>query len=897
VVSASGLLVDARTIGAAEMRRRVLADWVPGTQVHRLHDDVWVVRWPSARRVRCERAPGLPLVETGTGLVGLPVAAGAAPARGLARMVHGALAVDALSADSLHDPSLWLDVSDFTVAAVQPIGPAPAGAPKVDMAAPATFDPRAKLSGIPAASEAQQRLLAALVARGPASGREGSGAASSSSRAFTAILGRVARLAHALVERVRSAAAGRTSAKGPAAPTRQGAPRQSWLARMTERVAAAFSRAVWTSRLGQILGRQHAEHLQRMMDMFERGDTDEALRHAIPLGTEVAEGLRRLPLGVPSPRTSLDIHLGLVPAAGLGLGQDLYSQLQAMYRAAFRRLEAQGRIDEAAFVLAELLQAHEEAVAFLEKHGRLRFAAEIAEARDLAPGLVVRQWFIAGDRERALRIAAERGAFADAIVRLEKQGTRDDVVVLRLLWGNALADAGDYIAAVNAVWPLPEASRIALAWIDRALATESPAATALLTRKLERCPERFPEIRDTAVRVLEADDAEGVQRRLLLAGALADMPPAAGLPPLARAAARSVVRDAGLYRRAGYAGVLRKLVQQAGDGALRTDLPRIDTRPEPPLATWSRPFEMTVDAAHVGTGPVLDAVFLSSGRMLVARGEAGAFLLSRQGRTMAHFDVPVHALVISDHEDRAIGVAYRGEMRRLYRLDLVSQRAEVWCDTDIVAFAPDYDGRRWFVANTDLYAIDVTRPRFEATWHVSDVTPVPVGLQIARSDSRLCVFVPLPERQVWMYELPRLILRERREVARPNESRAATPAISKTGLLLEHASDELGALEVRWETGRDERPSIGLIEEDSGEAAGPLAVDGDWAAVSVRGRERMRVVLLDAREMRPRAVLRLDRTRDVRLRFGAGKLTIADDLGRLLVLDLHEGWLIRDLRL
>lgn len=61
-----------------------------------------------------------------------------------------------------------------------------------------------------------------------------------------------------------------------------------------------------------------------------------------------------------------------------GFGQDLYAELRALYRAAFQRLDAQGRIEQAAFVLAELLQANEEAVSYLERHGRLRLAAEMA---------------------------------------------------------------------------------------------------------------------------------------------------------------------------------------------------------------------------------------------------------------------------------------------------------------------------------------------------------------------------------------------------------------------------------------------------------------------------------------------------------------------------------------
>jgi len=60
-------------------------------------------------------------------------------------------------------------------------------------------------------------------------------------------------------------------------------------------------------------------------------------------------------------------------------------------------------IDEAAFVLAELLHADVEAIALLERHGRLRAAAELAEARPVPPALAVRAWLLAGDAARSPR--------------------------------------------------------------------------------------------------------------------------------------------------------------------------------------------------------------------------------------------------------------------------------------------------------------------------------------------------------------------------------------------------------------------------------------------------------------------------------------------------------------
>src|SRR5262249_25924337 len=147
-----------------------------------------------------------------------------------------------------------------------------------------------------------------------------------------------------------------------------------------QRLTTAFhqlsARVATASRLSRLMGRRHAAYIHRMVEMFEHGDIREALRYAIPLGVPEAESLRGVPLRLPGPRADLAIK---PPAAGAAwsvnrVAPDLYGELQRLYRAAFERLESQGHIEEAAFVLAEVLHAHEEAVAFLERHGRLRLA-------------------------------------------------------------------------------------------------------------------------------------------------------------------------------------------------------------------------------------------------------------------------------------------------------------------------------------------------------------------------------------------------------------------------------------------------------------------------------------------------------------------------------------------
>src|SRR5689334_20703405 len=73
MVSATGFLIDARLIGMDEARRRVLALWSPGAQVYRIEDDL-LIRLAAPTSVRCITAPGLPLIEAGSALLGAPLA-------------------------------------------------------------------------------------------------------------------------------------------------------------------------------------------------------------------------------------------------------------------------------------------------------------------------------------------------------------------------------------------------------------------------------------------------------------------------------------------------------------------------------------------------------------------------------------------------------------------------------------------------------------------------------------------------------------------------------------------------------------------------------------------------------------------------------------------------------
>jgi hypothetical protein len=658
--------------------------------------------------------------------------------------------------------------------------------------------------------------------------------------------------------------------------------------------------------------------MAKMMAMFEGGDLDEALRHAIPLN-DLPPALGDSPaLGIPKPRNELNI----IPqqrrsTRNIGAGDDLMTYLRQLYRSAFERLAAQGRFEEAAFVLAELLRNNEEAVAFLERHRKFRLAAELAEARELPPGMVVRQWFLAGEVKRAIGIARRTQAFADAVLRLDKTH-KDQAEKLRLIWAEALAQGGNYAGAVDVIWPVARERMKAREWMDRTIEVGGPVAARMLARKLSLAPEEFEDIRTRALTFLEDEAFEHRAARLSFAEALCSGTSNIEAQTLARVTARAILRDAGLQNYALQANQFRSLVNFSSDGALRTDVPPFPNSAE---AGPRKHLRQAFYAADCGSMPVADAAFLGDGRMLVALGEAGVKLLTRDGRTVTHFDQPAHCLVLSDHGDRAIALARRGEVWRLARIDLLARRASDWCETQIDAFAANYDGSLWFIGSKgDFYAIDANAEKFEALWRVPDTGEKVIGVTRSASSCSFLTISADRELEQWVYRLPLLTLRSRNSPTKPPDNVACVvlrAILSPAGLFLDQSLycdlaeqpdvspkgktaaepskiSFLPVLQLRVFDGDVAREFA--IGDDQCQPGQPEIV-GNQVVSPVYEEAGARVRVIDLGNQRVTASLFLSGARQVSTRLTDSSLTIADDCGRLLVLDINRNCLARDLRI
>jgi len=1258
-VVANGLYVDVRSLGAEEAKRRILALWTPACEVHRLADHL-VILFRDPARLHTSESPGGLLVRQGNLLSAVPLEKDELAAHDegplSVLLCEGGMALKRpLGAATIEDPSSWMDTSDFTVVGdIEPLGRVLG--PPARAIVPVSTDVRAALGQpeeTPGAAAAREAILASLGVASEKKGssremlrgaRGGGGDSGVGSGFLGGLLRAVASLLAALLPLRSSPDESEDEGSSGASGEGRGSRRRGLAVRdeqassglspwdaLSHRLRVWAARFLVWSRLAQHIGRRQAEYLSRMMEMFDQGDLDAALRHAIALGGE-GGGPVAPALGTPSPRGDLRIAPRRAGAGTAMLGTaDLLEELRRVYRRAFEQLDARGEIDKAAFVLAELLQASEEAVSFLERHQRFRLAAEIAEARDLPAGLVVRQWILAKEVPRAVKIARARGAFAEAVSRLDASGHKREAASLRVLWADHLATSGDFAGAIQAIWPVEQARPLAREWLDRAIASGGPVAARMAIRKVRLVPEAFSEVRDIVVGLLREPGEDGLVNARAVAAEITLAPPDGPSCALAKPALRALMRagdrddtdtqerllrhakDAALtadVRRSraeksvsahvrvtatastamgharkvnedaavattltdarapmdsvhaeqnaaqnglvllavdglggwpeahviaervcaqiveelrgavrwgadptvaaaaleraisganrrlftdgrtnpalrgvgatlvaatiagdslviGHVGDCRAYLCRAGrltavtrdhslvealldegkltpeevadfphknvimralgvsddmkvdlwrvplcngdvlllcsDGLWNTveeagltsalasrgavqsqrdrlleawraargpddlamvvarfegkDLPSKDamtvlperveiasissvTGPASAASTQGanpsrdallplrdRPgiVEIHVAAGDVGALPIFDAAELPDGRILVALGEAGSRIVAKDGRTIARFREPAHRIVISDHGDRALVLAPRGDAQRIARIDLVGRREQAWCDARIGSFAADFDGSIWYVSRGGaLSAIDATDPSWTALWSFEErgaaIRALARGRQ-AQGDTAVTLRPPLhalvdfdgsrglervsfslPDHRILPRESVALVGRDPGKAkmrARPALG-DAVPTLRALGLAVTGTVVELAF--------EGEAPQGIRVHDLKGCATMPVdlplttealpVVGADWlvAADVSPSAATLHVVSLSRRAERARIVFEgAGVTAGARL--ANDRLMVFDNRGRLTLISLRTGKRIRDLRL
>lgn len=713
----SALWFDAALLPAEARVQRMLACWRSGAQALRFADGD-LLRWPTPEWLACESLPGLPLCLIGHGtLSSAPLGSDElAATRGFDLvLVRGAQAIGLRLADGTAlDLSAWVEIGDY---ALHDTFDCSASVKAASIPRLTGRDVREVLGdAIPPPSAEREAFVKRAIAADHAQARDhrsrpGQGIGGTLLGRLAGWLGAGAGLAAGIGSG--SAATQRGGVHARRTPQRPSAWRE------------ALTRLAIATRASQLIGWRQGAYLRRMMKLFDEGDLGEALRHALPIDSTGAS----LGQSFSAPGRRQDLRLGGAGDASvnLNLGPEMQQHLREMYRKTFERLDRQGRIDEAVFVLGELLNARQECLDYLERHGRHAQAAELALAWDMPTATIVRLLLLADDWERAMQVARRDGQFGDAVLALEKK--RPELAVkLRLLWGEALADRGEWLAAVDAVWPVPQARNLAIEWLRIAEEGGAALSARALVRRAEKLPDTLEKYGER-IRALtlpgEGEQAEiAAAARSALADALLDVkqrnPAVAGI---ANALLPAIAADRAAGRNALGKSRLNKLLSLGGDPYLKADLPawQLPTASKR-TSLWSRDTPALHAAPAAGLAPIHDVAPLHDQRYLIALGEAGVLMVDARGRTLQRYPVPADALVIADNGRVALAVARREALSRVSRLDLVRHTASDLGSLRIDAHAREFDGAAWSViADNRILVIDTAKSLRDVVWHVGDL--------------------------------------------------------------------------------------------------------------------------------------------------------------------------------
>lgn len=917
------LWFDTALLGETEARRRVLEAWEHGARAWRLHDG-YLVAWSQARRMLCAHAPGLPLCRHAGVLTSAPLSTEerARLPSGTTVLVRAAGMLACVPApDQCVDPSLWLDLDALPVLAParMPAGAAgefvasvPAPAPDVRTLLGAAIPPpsperaaffqrtgqadaaggasrrspwtRGVLGGIAGGSGLftwTRRVLgvaavaAALIALFRLVGHAVGAAADSNGTGFSPriVVGIMGLLALILIlgnaggAGAGGARAGGSGARGGAgrAPPPSGS---DWLARMA-----------LATRLSSLLGWRQANYLRRMLRQFDQGDIGEALRHAIPLDSQTPA--TRLALGTPGRRAHLDITGGGGTAVAIGLDAQTIQILRAAYQRSFDALDRAGRIDEAVFVLAELLNRRQEAVDYLERHGRFAQAAGLAETLALASSVSVRLYVMAGDVDRAVRLACLADAFDDAVAALER--SKDErAAPLRLEWAQALAARGNVCEAASVLWPLEAERHRALAWLNEAERAGGVLGVQGLLYRLALDPDAARGAGDTLHALLDAQGEEAAQLRsracdcLLKLDARNDV-----LRRVGAALWRRAVADLGAGIDAVPSDRLKALLKFAADPVLGADIPPSNLPRQPdPVPLHQRGEPLRVAFAECGVLALHDVRVLPEGGYLLALGESGAALARADGQEVARFPVPAHHLVLADNGRRALILGRRERTVRVARVDLMHRTVRDWFSADLRFWAGEYDGATWnVVAGERLMALDTAAPDRSVLWQIADLPGAIIGFDQQRDKQALLLGVAGGVEQ-WRYDLPARRLLQRDRFPAHGKSAIVLPDCHGVApLVIEVNGPATGTDAITLSLPRCPRlalPTQGPVHATAHSGMLLLRFDGadGWHChvVDVSGRLLADVVLPDAEE----AGATVD----------AGHLLVWDQSGRLVDVDL-----------
>ncbi len=649
--------------------------------------------------------------------------------------------------------------------------------------------------------------------------------------------------------------------------------------------------------LTEALGARNAAFLQRLLQDLDAGRTDEALRRAVSVAAGGgASGVGDL--GALPPRDQLRASVRpLGGGAGFEAVDDTLSALRSRYEAAAAALEAEGRVEEAAFVLADLLGAVARAVDLLEAHARYEAAAKLAAGRGEDAVRVATLWWRAGAVDAALDAAwagACEGPFLAAV------GDAPEAHPLRIALARRLLAAGRPLAAVAALRPDegdpldPELAEVALAAAERLGGALAVEAALVRLEGLGRHASRARAWSALAEVVGSGDDGPAVET---LAAGWARLPAEPARAGIADTLVRALLRSSGAL--SVRPDVVRAIADAAADPGLRADLPALVGADRPPAS-------LTRLASDVGVVPVADVTLLPGGEVVVALGEAGLDVLAADGAHLRRVTVPCDRLVRPLEGDVVLALRDLGSRWRVHRVATRSGEVALVGELPREVVAPVHDGETWWVVAEGLPSrVDLRRPGWmvvrRAAWDPSDtvlsLTPTRGGLRVVTGHAS----------GGYGGHVVLVDVRQNRVTAR---APLPTPPVRVRGVPAEVATALWGALAAMGPVAGLTEGGVALVTRvdggvtvvDTGRAA-PLRVVADGSPVPgvVGGDGTLAVPMrrdggLDVHLVTGGAAcrLRLEGSAEVALAAAGEAVVIGDDLGR--VMWFRRGHLVAEAR-
>ena len=453
--------------------------------------------------------------------------------------------------------------------------------------------------------------------------------------------------------------------------------------------------------LRSVLGSPENErYMKKMLQLFEQQNWQEALRHALPLGDSPASSAVQSFLGELKPRSTLEFTSPSQLGGAIGASLQGLDLLKEIYRNALQSLLAAGRIDEAAYVQGELLADPAGAVDLLEKHGKLEEAARLATLKGLPASLQVRLWFQAGRVEVAMVLARRYGTQAEALAMIQR---KDPALATRFraAWATDLADAGCLSQAISVGWSVREQLEDFEFWLRDALQSGTLEALVFGLQDAGYCerlqlPEKLQAIFQDYSLLTQPRRRAILER---LAGSWFETHHPL-LKSWAGETARKVMRQANSPVPLGDQRVLEFLINLSGDPWLRADRPPSLGEASARLGLWQ---ERIDQAGHT---PIYDALWLGDGRVLLALGQAGLVVLSRNGAVSQRFAQPAYQLVEGERPILVSGP-------NLNRFE--GGKVVYWCQASLDGWCESHDGYHWLVWwGPQLYTIDLISSEWRA---------------------------------------------------------------------------------------------------------------------------------------------------------------------------------------